>query len=884
MLHKQKLIIMKFLKTLRSRRGNAENQHKYQKHLGIKQVSFIVILLLLQCNVFAQRGRPHISNELGFNQLLTDNNTRLRGVSLSWDGGDNETHDAPAVMPTQEELNSLSAVYGLNCIHVYLEMNCPIEEHADIHVVGKNAEICDSLVDMAEEANLYVIITIGCGNWNGQISSLEWAQDFWNFYAPRYADRTHVIYETHNEPGDHTPSDWTTSDWDNQVTLFNTIRTNAPNTHIMTCSFMSFSTPSSALDGIKYMKDNGVDFSNASVAFHGYETMGSIENCMVEFMYDTEFGMTPALICTEYNPGDNDKGFCNMLELRNVGWTQFLYLGADIREVRGFKRTMDKYFVTWEPDYGDWPVVVPLEGVAISPTNLELPVLALRPLTPILTPTIATNQTVLYSSSNDAIATVSPIGIVAGVSEGSAIITATTHEGNYTATCAVTVTAALPRPYLGVPASIPGTIEIENFDNGGEGIAYHDEGSHNIGGQYRIYEGVDIDICGEGGYNVGWIAYGEWLEFTVDVAATDAYDIDLRVASDYPSLIRIEFNGIDKTGLISTPSTAGWQTYETVTVGGVLLSEGEQVMRICMEGSAFNFNNITFRGGSTVVPVTGVSLNPTSATIEVGATQQLVAAVSPENATNQAVSYVSSNTSVATVNSTGLVTGVDEGSAIITVTTQEGGYTATSDVTVIYGSSGPPVSAHVQSIATGTQVAGRGASYGSATVTIHSNLETVVSGATVTGTFSGSFSETVTGVTGADGTVTLVTTGSERGMLSVDLCVDDVSHSSLTYDAAANDITCTGALKNAGELGIENTEPLSFSIYPNPANQTINVVSSINENFSVNLYNMNGVLQLQKSIQNQNSSIDISELPNGVYLMQITSSKQTEMVKFIKGN
>jgi hypothetical protein len=564
-----------------------------------KLILLFAFLFIAALQLYAQRARPHLDTSLGFTRLLTDKNTLLRGVSLSWDGGDNTTHTSPAVMPTQSQLNALSTVYGLNTLHLYLEMDCPIADHAGIHQVGKNAAICDQLVNMTAQANLYLIITIGCGNNNGQIASMTWAQQFWNFYAPRYKDRTHVIYETHNEPAPYNPASWSTSDWDKQVTLYNTIRAAAPNTHIMTNSFMSFNSPAEALAGINYMKSKGVDYSNASVAFHGYETMASVENCVVQFMYNTENGMTPALYCSEFDPNTSNSGFNNMLNSHNVGWAQFVFLKASDRDLRTFKTTMDRNKVTWAPDYGSWPVVVPLSGVAISPASLSIPMYTAQQLTTTFSPTNATNKTVLYSSSNNAVATVSPLGKVKGVSVGSAIITATTQEGNYKATCAVTVTAALPRPYLGSPVNIPGTIEAENFDNGGEGRAYHDTGSNNDGGKYRTDEGVDIETCTEGGFNVGWTSPGEWMEYTVNVATAGSYKIDVRVASTGTSSLHIEFNGVNKTGLINTPNTGGWQTWSTVSVTGISLSAGVQVMRVYMDGGNFNLNKITISSSST---------------------------------------------------------------------------------------------------------------------------------------------------------------------------------------------------------------------------------------------------------------------------------------------
>jgi formylglycine-generating enzyme required for sulfatase activity len=86
-------------------------------------------------------------------------------------------------------------------------------------------------------------------------------------------------------------------------------------------------------------------------------------------------------------------------------------------------------------------------------------------------------------------------------------------------------------------------------------------------------------------------------------------------------------------------------------------------------------------GGGDPVPVTGVELNKTSASLIVGET--LTATVAPANATNKAVTWSSSDTTVVTVSSSGAVTPVKSGSATITVTTVDGGKTAQCAVTVI---------------------------------------------------------------------------------------------------------------------------------------------------------------------------------------------------------
>jgi hypothetical protein len=82
------------------------------------------------------------------------------------------------------------------------------------------------------------------------------------------------------------------------------------------------------------------------------------------------------------------------------------------------------------------------------------------------------------------------------------------------------------------------------------------------------------------------------------------------------------------------------------------------------------------------VAVTGVSLNETSRTLAVGATDQLTATITPVNATNQTVTWSSNDLNIATVDNSGLVTAVAVGSAIITVTTVDGGFTATDNITI----------------------------------------------------------------------------------------------------------------------------------------------------------------------------------------------------------
>jgi hypothetical protein len=110
--------------------------------------SFILACLfgasLLATEARGARGRPQVDQSLGFNVILSDKQTLLRGVSISFDGGD-PYGSLPAVMPTQLQLDALAKNYGLNTLHLYLEGDSA-GPNGNNDPVGYNAAACDLLV------------------------------------------------------------------------------------------------------------------------------------------------------------------------------------------------------------------------------------------------------------------------------------------------------------------------------------------------------------------------------------------------------------------------------------------------------------------------------------------------------------------------------------------------------------------------------------------------------------------------------------------------------------------------------------------------------------------------------------------------------------------
>ena len=78
----------------------------------------------------------------------------------------------------------------------------------------------------------------------------------------------------------------------------------------------------------------------------------------------------------------------------------------------------------------------------------------------------------------------------------------------------------------------PCRVEAEDYDTGGETVAYHDTTAENQGLDYRLSEGVDVDAGGV--RHIGYIQTGEWVEYTVNVPAAATYQTAFSVGSWYP--------------------------------------------------------------------------------------------------------------------------------------------------------------------------------------------------------------------------------------------------------------------------------------------------------------------------------------------------------------
>jgi len=179
-----------------------------------------------------------------------------------------------------------------------------------------------------------------------------------------------------------------------------------------------------------------------------------------------------------------------------------------------------------------------------------------------------------------------------------------------------TGTGGTDAPYGGAAAAIPGNVLAENYDTGGQGVAYNVTSVNGTDNAYRS-DGVDLETTidtGGGANDLGWTAAGQWFNYTVNVATAGTYTVGLRLASPGGVTDGLHIDnsaGANLTGDVNVPATGGWQTWATATAT-VTLPAGTQTLTVDQDNAGWNINYLSFTtsggGGSGGAPPTGGSL------------------------------------------------------------------------------------------------------------------------------------------------------------------------------------------------------------------------------------------------------------------------------------
>jgi Carbohydrate binding module (family 6)/F5/8 type C domain len=157
------------------------------------------------------------------------------------------------------------------------------------------------------------------------------------------------------------------------------------------------------------------------------------------------------------------------------------------------------------------------------------------------------------------------------------------------------------RPYGGAPAAVPGVVQAENYDTGGQGVAYQVTSVNGTADSYRA-DGVDLEATSDtgGGYDLGWTSGGQWFRYTVNVASAGTYTLSLRVAAPGAVIGALHVSnasGSNLTGSVNIPATGSWQTWTTVAAQ-LNLPAGQQVLTLTEDTGGWNVNSLQLTTGA----------------------------------------------------------------------------------------------------------------------------------------------------------------------------------------------------------------------------------------------------------------------------------------------
>jgi len=385
-------------------------------------------------------------------------------------------------------------------------------------------------------------------------------------------------------------------------------------------------------------------------------------------------------------------------------------------------------------------------------------------------------------------------------------------------------------PYSGTPVAIPGTIQAEDYDRGGEGVAYHDISAQNEGGQYRAAEGVDIENCSAGGYNIGFTTGGEWSSYTVNIQRTTQYDINSYVASGNTGggAFHIEIDGTDVTGTLSIANN-GWQTWTTRTASNIQLQAGTHIVRFYTNGG-MNIDKIVFVEKQG--PYNGIAATvPGTIEAENFDTGGEGIAYHDASAQNEGGQYRNEGVDIENCSAGGYNIG----------------FTAASEWTA-YTINAQEAGTYTISCLAASQ------SGGSFYIEVDGNNVSSTRNVTASGNWQQWGSVSVGTVTLTAGTHTLKF--HTNGGMNIDK------------------IVLTKATQAAARQG-------AISIYPNPSKGTF-TIESAPESGTLTVTNSFGQPVYQQDLAKFNGTVDISAQPIGLYIVTITSNGQRNTIQLSK--
>lgn len=484
------------------------------------------------------------------------------------------------------------------------------------------------------------------------------------------------------------------------------------------------------------------------------------------------------------------------------------------------------------------PPVVNVTGVTVTPETLAIGVGQPGELTATVLPYNATDQSFQWSSSDSSIATVASDGQITALSVGSATITATTNDGMFTDNCMLTV--------FEVKVDELGNVTAPNKVSPGDTVS--------VSVEYEASETRDIRVFIQKN-STPWDTYGS-TTITVSAGIRKVI-IDFIVSTDIP-----------------LAANAYKIVVDLLPVGGA------------WPDRLYEKRIVDVSAVSKPIPAESVGIDncPSGDLIE-GDTHQLTATVFPADASNQSISWNSSDPSVLSVDANGLVSAVNAGTAFITVTTSDGGFTSSCEVTVV-----APIDKIIDAVIPDQVFPGD-------TITVYAQYETSQSreiGASIQlnsepWTNYGSNTRTVPAGSGTDSLELIVSQDIPiadnaykivLGLLPVGGDWNESLYELEKINVSVIKDSLTSTIEKYIKSHFTGQDKEIFKVYPNPVSDILYL--ELLENCSVQIATIGGQTIFHGKAGSSTIALDVSSLNyQGIVFVQIISEKQVMTFRVI---
>jgi endoglucanase len=588
-------------------------------------ISSIVFLVMVSVSQAQTPVAVHGQLSINGNRIhdKNGNNYQLRGMSMYWSNWEGKFWNYETLKWLRDDwhCNVIRAAMGVSP-----DDNSGYLGHPDIEL-----HKMETVIEAAIDLGIYVVV-----DWHSHHAENELTQSkaFFALIAQKYGSYPNILYETYNEP---MITDWGTIKAYHQAVVSEIRNYDSKNIIVLGTPFYS--------QNIDVATNSPLSGANLAYSLHYYAASHTFWNLIGStcnkgyYPFVTEFGTCDASGAgsVDYN---NSNTWWSVLDQFGSSWCNWAV--SDEKEAASIVNPGSSTSGGWATSdltssgsfvrdklrsYGQDPIpnnIAPY--ITSSPKTQSVPFQS----TATFSVEVAGQGPFTYqwffngnaisnsNASSYSIASVTP------QDTGTYYCTIANAFGTTTSKT-VRLDVRYRSPYYSSSQMIPGVIQCEDYDKGGQNIGYYDDSYGNSGGGYRN-DDVDIEAIPNttNQYSIGFIDQGEWLSYSVNVGWDGQYTADVYYASLLGGgAYTMELDGKEIVPQTTLASTGDWYTFNKNTAT-IQLTKGEHIITFKVAVDGFNLDYVEFKSTTppNIAPI--ISLQPKNASARVGHSASMV--------------------------------------------------------------------------------------------------------------------------------------------------------------------------------------------------------------------------------------------------------------------